>query len=97
MFSENSIRLGYYTSNEHNPRAIVVPLPTYEAFVNQLRTVLGNPAPIKAMVRARVSAMFGGAFDFETDDWIFVVCALGSALWGVPDPAELELLRAELL
>jgi hypothetical protein len=95
---DNSVRLGFYDSNDDDePRAVWVAMPAYEAFAIQLRTVLANPAPIKAMVRARVSAMVGPQFDGETDDWVYECTRLASVLFGIPNAEEDAKLKAELL
>jgi len=93
----NSILLGPSNAADTASRQVWVTTVAFEAFLQQLRTVLANPAPIKAMVRARVSAMLGPDFDGEPDEWIFNVCKVGRTAFGVPNAAEIAQLEAELL
>jgi len=92
-----TIRLGFFTADEPDPRSVTVTQAAFAAFCNQLRTVLANPAPVKALVRARVSAMVGPQFDGETDDWVYQVCTAGQIIHGIPNADEMSILHEELI
>jgi len=95
---DNTVHLGWPTSNDVSEHSARVTVPEFEAFLSQIRTVLENPAPVKTIVRARVAALVGPQADVEPDDWIFDVLAVGQiGFENKLSQDEMDMLRAELL
>jgi len=90
------VKLGLYSSNESNERALFLTLANWHGFITQLKVILGNPAPLKAAIRGELVAKGGDVG--ESDLWFLSVCSEGRYTDG-PELTEdeINLLKAELL